>query len=94
MRPTNQKALYSVICKGIEDVDATDAQYLDEKIAKLDSLVRATRLATDMIAEEMKRAKLEIEINNYKGTKNDVFIREIESKGFDDTTHVKDDFDY
>ena len=92
MKPTNQKSIYAVICKNIEEVDNCDAQYLEDKIQKLDALVRASRMATDMHAQEIVRAKLEMELENYNGTKKPVYLREIESKGFDDTTHIKENF--
>ncbi len=92
MRPSNQKSIYAVICKNIEKVDNREAQYLEDEIQKLDALVRASRFATDMMIAEFTRAKLELELDKYKETKKQIHIREIESKGFDDTTHIKDNF--
>ena len=92
MRPSNQKSIYSVICKNIEEVDNCEAQYMEDKIQKLDALVRASRMVTDMMITEHQRAKLEVELDQYNGTKEQIHIREIESKGFDDTTHIKDNF--
>lgn len=92
MRPSNQKSIYAVICKNIEEVDNCEAQYMDEKIQKLDALLRAARMATDMQAEERMRARTEMELAEYNGSKEPIHIREIESKGFDDTTHIKDNF--
>lgn len=89
MTPTNQKSIYAVICKNIEEVDSAPAEYLDDKISKLDALVRASRMATDMVADERKRARLEMDIETYNKTFKPVHLREIESKGFDDTTHLR-----
>ncbi len=89
MRPVNQKSLYATICKNIEEVDKTEAGYLEERIQKMDALVRATRLATDMIVAEMQRAKLEKDLAEFNKSGETVRIREIESKGFDDTVNNK-----
>ena len=92
MRPSNQKSIYAVICKNIEEVDNCEAQYLEEKIQKLDALVRASRMATDMMITEHQRAKLKKELSEYNKSGEKIELREIESKGFDDTTHIKDNF--
>lgn len=93
MRPSNQKSLLSILYKNIEEVDLASAEYLDDKINKLDALVRASRMATDMVADERKRARLEMDIETYNKTFKQVHLREIESKGFDDTTHIKENYD-
>ena len=92
MRPSNQKSIYAVICKNIEEVDSCEAQYMEDKIQKLDALLRASRMATDMQAEERMRARTEMELAEDKGSNEPIHIRAIESKGFDDTTHIKDNF--
>lgn len=86
MRPVNQKSLLAVLYKNIDDVDSCDAVYLEEEIQKLDALVRATGMTVQMMGQELQRAKLEKELNEYNGTKNEIHIRELETKGFDDTT--------
>ena len=73
----------------IEEVDKTEANYLEERIQKMDALVRATRLATDMTVAEMQRAKLEKDLAEFNKSGETVRIREIESKGFDDTVNNK-----
>ncbi len=40
MKPSNQKSIYALLCKNMDEVDESEAQYLDEKIQKLDALVR------------------------------------------------------
>lgn len=90
MRPSNQKSIYALLCKNMDEVDESEAQYLDEKIQKLDALVRASRMATDLIATEHQRAKLQKELAEFNKSGEKVELREIESKGFDDTTHIKD----
>ena len=92
MRPSNQKSIYAVICKNIEDVDSCEAQYMEDKIQKLDALVRASRMATDMMITEHQRAKLKKELSEYNKSVEKIELREIESKGFDDTTNIKDNF--
>lgn len=77
----------------MDEVDECNAEYLDEKIQKLDALVRAGRMATDMMVTEIKRAMAEAELLDRDGIKTPVRIREIESKGFDDTTHIKENYD-
>lgn len=42
---------------------------------------------------EEKPARLQKELEEFNRTNSAVYIREIESKGFDDTTHIKDNFD-
>lgn len=93
MRPSNQKSIYALLCKNMDEVDECNAEYLDEKIQKLDALVRAGRMATDMMVTEIKRAMAEAELLDRDGIKTPVRIREIESKGFDDTTHIKENYD-
>lgn len=94
MRPSNQKSIYALLCKNMDEVDQSEAQYLDEKIQKLDALVRASRMATDLIVTEHQRSKLLKELAEFNKSNEKIELREIESKGFDDTTHIKDDFDY
>lgn len=94
MRPSNQKSIYALLCKNMDEVDECNAEYLDEKIQKLDALVRAGRMATDMMVTEHQRAKLKKELAEFNKLSEKIELREIESKGFDDTTHIKDNFDY
>lgn len=90
MRPSNQKSIYALLCKNMDEVDECNAEYLEEKIQKLDALVRASRMATDLIATEHQRAKLKKELAEFNKSNEKIELREIESKGFDDTTHLRD----
>ncbi len=51
-------------------------------------------MATDLIVTEHQRAKLQKDLAEFNKSGEKVELREIESKGFDDTTHIKDDFNY
>ena len=65
MKPSNQKSIYALLCKNMDEVDESEAQYLDEKIQKLDALVRASRMATDLIVTEHQRAKLQKDLAEF-----------------------------
>ena len=92
MRPSNQKSIYALLCKNMDEVDECKTEYLEEKVQKLDALVRASRMVTDLMVVEHQRAKLDAVLLDRDGDRTSVRVREIESKGFDDTTHIKDDF--
>lgn len=90
----NQKADYAIASEIINELRSYETHYLEEAIAKASALDRILKTRLEMHAQEHQRARLQKELEEFNGTRNPVSIREIESKGFDDTTHIKDDFDY
>lgn len=89
----NQKADYAIASEVINELRQYETHYLEDAIAKCDALDRIMKTRLAMHAQEFQRAKLQKELEEFNGTKNPVFIREIESKGFDDTTHIKENYD-
>lgn len=82
MRPVNEKSLLHFLFIQMEKLD-------EGVITNVEATAQA-KLASQAIQlyrMEIDRAKLQMEINKYNGKDHkDVELRELSSKGFDDTT--------
>ena len=87
----NQKADYAIASEVINELRQVETHYLEDAIAKAYAIDRVMNTRLTMHAQEFQRARLKKELEEFNGTRNSVHLREIESKGFDDTTHIKDD---
>lgn len=90
MRPSNQKSVLALIYKQMDVLDERKTEYLEDDIQKLDALIRASRMTVELHVEERMRVKSVIEAAEARKNGVDVELRQIESKGFDDTTHIKE----
>lgn len=91
--PPNQKADYAVASEVINEIRQNETHCLEDAIAKAYALDRVLNTRLSMRAEERLMARLLMDLDNHKGIKTDIQLREIESKGFDNTTNIKDNFD-
>ena len=85
MQPTNNKALYHTL-GGLVD-KLLNNEVTETELPNIDRALKASQQMISLCANEINRTKMMKEIaefNNDKSTK--IEIRQIEGKGFDDTT--------
>lgn len=86
MKPVNNKSLFAFICTQMEKLDDNVIDYQQAK--EMSNLIVRAQKALDY---ELKRAEVEVKLSEHKKTTGEkIELREIESKGFDDTTNIKE----
>ena len=86
MKPVNSKSLFAFICG---QMDKLDKKEID--VAEAQSQANLARQANNILAYELKRADTMVKLSEHnKITGENIRLREIESKGFDDTTHLRE----
>lgn len=90
----NQKADYAILGEAVRDARNIEAETFEEKLERL-------KMIKDLIGGRLQVHANERK-NNAEDRANDLHNRqfgtnfkrrEVESKGFDDTTHIKENFD-
>lgn len=89
MRPVNSKSLFAFLCMQMEKLDNKE---IDVQTAN--SQAGLAKQAKEMLMYEIKRAEVLSKLSEHnKEYSDNIKLREIESKGFDDTTNIKDNYD-
>lgn len=85
MLPVNSKSLFAFICGQMEKLDKKE---IDVQEAQAQS--NLMKQANNILAYELKRAdtQMKLSLHNKQYSEN-IQLREIESKGFDDTTNLR-----
>lgn len=82
MRPVNSKSLFAFICGQMEKLDKRE---IDVNEATAQS--NLAKQANNILNYELKRADTMMRLSDHnRNFKDNVELREVESKGFDDTT--------
>lgn len=85
MKPVNSKSLFAFICGQMEKLDNKEIN-----VDEAQSQANLARQANNVLAYELKRADTMIKLSEHnKITGENIKLREIESKGFDDTTNLR-----
>ena len=85
MLPVNSKSLFAFICGQMEKLDNKE---IDVQEAQAQS--NLMKQANNILAYELKRAdtQMKLSLHNKQYSEN-IQLREIESRGFDDTTNLR-----
>jgi len=85
MLPVNSKSLFAFICGQMEKLDKKE---IDVQEAQAQS--NLMKQANNILAYELKRAdtQMKLSLHNKQYSEN-IQLREIESRGFDDTTNLR-----
>jgi len=90
MRPVNEKSLFHALCE-VMDKTMNGEYSADQTMA----IVKTSNEMTKLLRLEHDRARLQMEIDTYnKENGANIEIRELASKGFDNTTNVPDGICY
>nr|DAU75393.1 MAG TPA: hypothetical protein [Caudoviricetes sp.] len=90
MRPVNEKSLFHALCE-VMDKTMSGEYSTDQAIA----VVKTSNELTKLLRLEHDRARLQMEIYSFnKDNNSDIEIRELASKGFDNTTAIPDGICY
>lgn len=85
MKPVNSKSLFAFICGQMEKLDNKEIN-----VDEAQSQANLARQANNVLAYELKRADIMIKLSEHNRiTGENIKLREIESKGFDDTTNLR-----
>jgi hypothetical protein len=81
MKPVNCKSLFTMIC---DQIDKLDNNEIDVEKAKAQS--QLFKQANNLLKYELDRANTLMKLADYNSNaKNEISLREIESKNFDNT---------
>ena len=84
MRPVNSKSLFAFICGQMEKLDNKEID-VNEATAQ----ANLAKQANNILTYELKRADTMMKLSEHnKMTGEHIELRQIESKGFDDTTNI------
>ncbi len=90
MKPVNEKSLFHALCE-VMDKTMSGEYSTDQAMA----IVKTSNEISKLLRLEHDRARLQMDIHSFnKENKACIEIRELASKGFDNTTHVTDGIDY
>ena len=84
MIPVNSKSLFAFICGQMDKLDRKETS-----VQEAQAQASLMKQANNVLAYELKRAdtQMKLSLHNKQYSEN-IQLREIESKGFDDTTHI------
>lgn len=90
MRPSNSKSLFAFICDQMDKLDKKEIS-----VQEAQGQANLMKQANNVLSYELKRAdtQMKLALHNKQYSEN-IQLREIESKGFDDTTHIKDNSEF
>jgi len=89
-QPVNTKSLFAFVCQQMQNLS-------DDKITVADAKAQAglVNSAVKVLNYEIERVKTQMSIREFNvKTGATLELRQIEPKGFDDTTHLKDNGTY
>lgn len=82
MLPVNSKSLFSFICQQMEKLDNNEID-----VAQAKEQANLCKQANNVLKYELDRAKVQMELTQHNAVyKDGLKLREVEPKGFDDTT--------
>ena len=79
MKPSNNKAIYAIVCDNLEAIQESEKT----SIGKCEAIVKLASAALNLQFYELKKAKAQIEIETYNKTLCKVELRNVEGKAFD-----------
>ena len=86
MQPVNSKSLFAFICGQMEKLDRKEMT-----VQEATAQSNLAKQANNVLTYELKRAETQMKLQAHnKEHFSNIQLREIESKGFDDTTHIKE----
>ena len=79
MKPSNNKAIYNILCNAINDLQETEKM----SIGKCEALVKLSNAAMNVQMTEIHIVKTRMLLNEHNKTFDKVELRNVEGKPFD-----------